>query len=757
MGDTYYELTEFSPVADVNEFTFDRTRSIFAALQQQRDYSVQGLLKRADRKVECIVVDVESDGVPPRNIHGIKYRERLALCILENEKQLVEVYALRKDFPILMHQNLSPPDAPRSLCLYFEPPASVTRSWTPQKFLRRIQSWLEKSAKGEIHPADQPVEQLFFASKYELVLPWNFDELKEGKDNHTVIVAGPERPGEGLTCFLKPLQVHTKPPKGTVKHIEFTLPPIVHGHIEYDPTTLGVLADILTRHGIDILPDLQKALRDGVDEKGVPESADNSLTAILLHIPMARTEATLPEKFFHRAFMVPCGVRHLGLLTGAIVLVEVPEGRRSLKKYFSGEGVLGDQRPTQWRDEAIYPMEVLRQNDTSSARRQSGISGNGPAGVLVGAGSLGSALLNIWGRSGWGRWIVIDNDHIKPHNLSRHTALAIHIGQPKATVVAELHDAVMEGASGITPLYADACDLSQESVTNALTSAQLTIDASTTLEYPRIMSGTEKVGRHISVFITPRGTDAVLLAEDEQRHIRLRTLEAQYYRALIHESWGQNHLDDNLGSFWSGASCRDMSTVLPYSKVLSHASILAEQIPIMAASPRALIRVWQRDPERSSLAVHDVTPAQEIHMDIGKMALFIDSGIVQQLCTWRNGSLPNETGGVLLGYYDFNVSSVTIVTALPAPTDSKSSPGGFERGIVGLEEAVREASRRTAGIVGYIGEWHSHPPRHSASPSKADLIQLCDLARGMAEDGLPAVQLIVGENDVRILHGAVDQ
>lgn len=139
------------------------------------------------------------------------------------------------------------------------------------------------------------------------------------------------------------------------------------------------------------------------------------------------------------------------------------------------------------------------------------------------------------------------------------------------------------------------------------------------------------------------------------------------------------------------------------------------------------------------------------------MALFIDSGIVQQLCTWRNGSLPNETGGVLLGYYDFNVSSVTIVTALPAPTDSKSSPGGFERGIVGLEEAVREASRRTAGIVGYIGEWHSHPPRHSASPSKADLIQLCDLARGMAEDGLPAVQLIVGENDVRILHGAVDQ
>jgi len=110
---------------------------------------------------------------------------------------------------------------------------------------------------------------------------------------------------------------------------------------------------------------------------------------------------------------------------------------------------------------------------------------------------------------------------------------------------------------------------------------------------------------------------------------------------------------------------------------------------------------------------------------------------------------------VLLGYYDFNVNAVVVVAGLPAPSDSKGSPGSFERGIAGLAETIRDAAKRTAGMVGYIGEWHSHPPDHSASPSRHDLVQLIHLALGMADDGLPAVQLIVGEHDLQVLQGAV--
>nr|WP_302685133.1 Mov34/MPN/PAD-1 family protein [Pseudomonas syringae] len=70
-------------------------------------------------------------------------------------------------------------------------------------------------------------------------------------------------------------------------------------------------------------------------------------------------------------------------------------------------------------------------------------------------------------------------------------------------------------------------------------------------------------------------------------------------------------------------------------------------------------------------------------------------------------------------------------------------------------EALKEAAERTGGMVSYIGDWHSHPPGHSAAPSQHDLIQLAHLALGMADDGLPAIQLIVGERDMHILQAEV--
>lgn len=72
-----------------------------------------------------------------------------------------------------------------------------------------------------------------------------------------------------------------------------------------------------------------------------------------------------------------------------------------------------------------------------------------------------------------------------------------------------------------------------------------------------------------------------------------------------------------------------------------------------------------------------------------------------------------------------------------------------------LRQEARHRLLEGKDMVGYVGEWHSHPPGHSASPSRHDLVQLVHLALGMADDGLPAVQLIVGEQDLQILQGAV--
>ena len=475
---------------------------------------------------------------------------------------------------------------------------------------------------------------------------------------------------------------------------------------------------------------------------------DDSFVVILLSLPIVRDEGKEPERIVRRAFLVAIGAQKLGLAINALIF--------HAGKYFQDALGKPDTSPTaSWRSQNLSALEVLRSTDAQSARLQSGISGDGTDSVLVGAGSLGSAMLNLWGRSGWGRWTVLDKDHIKPHNLVRHTAYAQHIGIPKVDAVAQLHEAVMQGASAVIPICADACDISQEIVRNPLRAASLVVDVSTTLEYPRLASTVDSIGRHMSAFVTPDGNAAALLVEDEKRTVRLRTLEAQYYRALIEESWGEHHLDGNLGSFWSGAGCRDISMVLPYSRILGHASVLTEQVRLAACRPTPSIRVWSRHPDTGSVTVHDVKVFAERRLPFGDLTLFVDEGVEQKLRALRAKNAPNETGGVLLGYFDFNVKAVVIVDGLPAPVDSQSSGVWFERGIEGLAAAVADASKRTAGIVGYVGEWHSHPPGHSATPSGRDIVQLDYLAREMEEDGLPAMSLIVGEHDMRVLQGAI--
>jgi hypothetical protein len=63
--------------------------------------------------------------------------------------------------------------------------------------------------------------------------------------------------------------------------------------------------------------------------------------------------------------------------------------------------------------------------------------------------------------------------------------------------------------------------------------------------------------------------------------------------------------------------------------------------------------------------------------------LFVDEGVYEKLRAMRAASLPDETGGILLGYYDLSVKSVVVVDALSAPADSKGSRAAFERGSAG--------------------------------------------------------------------------
>lgn len=749
MAEDLYSLDAVEPLADAGGLTYPRAQHLADAIGRHRDFKLVGLGRWSwtnGELVECLFVEVTCDRVPKNNPYDLRYRERLAVLVRAKREDLPMVLALRKDFPRLVHMNRVAPGTPAHLCLYFEPVAAILRTWTPETFLHRIVWWIEQSARGELHLADQPLDHLFFSSKFELVLPWNYDSLREGSSEF-IIARSEARPDGGITCFLLPRDSMPGRKMRSALLVDVALPAVVNDSVELAPSTLGQLAALLEARGIALLPALQLQLQALAGKMGATVGDDQALTVILVRVPICREAGVEPESTSHRAFVLRDHPLELGVATGALVHLE---GR-----YYSDSAreVLGGAPATAWRELQVTPVDVLFANTPEKARQQSGVAEPGPVGAVVGTGSLGSALLNLWGRSGWGRWTVIDKDHVKPHNLSRHTAIAEQIGDPKVHAVAAQQSAVMQGACDLVPIVGDACDAANTAVRSALTEAALVVDASADLEYPRYASTVDTFARHASVFVTPNGNAGVALIEDASRAQRLRTLEAQYYRAVIDGTWGRDHLAGHLGAFWSGASCRDISMVLPYARVMGHASTFAEHLPALIASSGATIRIWQRDPEDGAVVVHDVQAETERSYPLGELTVFLDAGVERNLHEMRSHGLPNETGGVLLGYYDYNIKALIVVAALPAPPDSRSTPGSFERGVEGLKEAVDEGTRRTGGIVGYIGEWHSHPRGHSAVPSRDDWIQLIHLALGMGDDGLPGVQLIVGEDDLHIWKG----
>lgn len=747
MGEEFYSTPRAVLISDPHDLKIGRARALYDAVLRHPQFAVVELLRMPDAQDrEALVVELECDGVPPNNPYGLRFRERLLISVGSDMKSVPDVYSLRQDFPRLVHQDQTLQGSPAHLCLYFEAPIVTLRSWTPEQFLHRICWWFEKNARGELHPADQPLEHLFFSTPLELVLPWDFEPL--GTASRTYVVGQAEsRPGGGLTVFVRAPRADGKVAQRKAALVELLLPPIAAGPAEQLPSTLGELADVLALRGGQLLPELVIKLREMVGEKGAPAPTDPAFTIILLHVPICRTAGGDSESVSNRAFFLDRDPLDVGEATGALIRVD--------QTYFTAAGILEPETPTRWREFQVEPMEVLMENTPEAARRQSGLTDTGPSGVVVGAGALGSALLNLWGRSGWGKWTVIDNDHVRPHNLSRHTAMANQVGKPKVVAIADLQQAATRGANPLQPVVADALGRDDEQAFPVVADAQCVFDVSAALDYPRLASTMDRWPRHASVFVTPSANAAVALVEDSERQHRLRTLESQYYRALIQEPWGRDHLA-SAGTFWSGVSCRDISTVMPYARVMAHAGLLAEQLPPLVACPNATIRIWQQEGDLGALSVHDVPVESERHLLLDDLNVYFDAGFERELQALRTQGLPNETGGVLVGYYDFNVSILVLVAALAAPPDSIGTPGSFERGVAGLKEVLAKIERQTAGNVRYIGEWHSHPRGHAAAPSHDDFFQLLYLAFGMAQDGLPGVQLIIGEDgDLSLLKGSM--
>jgi integrative and conjugative element protein (TIGR02256 family) len=123
-----------------------------------------------------------------------------------------------------------------------------------------------------------------------------------------------------------------------------------------------------------------------------------------------------------------------------------------------------------------------------------------------------------------------------------------------------------------------------------------------------------------------------------------------------------------------------------------------------------------------------------------------DDYLINKMAELRDKSLPNETGGILLGNVDNEHDICYVIDCIGSSSDSEELPISFIRGCNGLSEKVQKIEEKTIGQVRYIGEWHSHPNGCSVNPSTADIETFKWLAEEMHIDCLPSIMMIIGDN-----------
>lgn len=733
MADEYLQ----SPGEEISviELRIPKAQEIVATIPKLSPYYTLREVRRISDKddSEVVVFDTEVE-IGQRTFYDIRNTERIAVIFPQTDDKFPEVLALRESFPKVPHINLREQEKPRSLCLFDEKYEELELRWTPVLFLERIRGWLSLTAKGELHAADQPLEPLLMGSQMHLIIP--FDLLTKGEESLDLLIIRRAEYGKSAMTLIADRIEKVPPQNGEVPYAATIIKgnPQLHGIINTQPTTLYELHKFLLKAEIDLLSLLRKRLWDFKDNKKYKLMKANLV--LVIDMPKARRDGESPESSDVWAFLIQNTIEEIGIGIGiwakkgdTIASLVPPD---LMKK---GESI------------NIYTINPVNTLSRELATQLNGITTEDKEILLIGGGALGSQVLMALVRMGFGKWTIVDEDCLLPHNLARHALVSDFLGHSKAETLAYHANKIIDGEEMASYIVANVLNplSAADALKSAFNKSHFIIDASTSIPVSRYISrDIDSSARRISLFLSPSGKDSVLLAEDAEREIPLDCVEAQYYRYLINEPSLENHLKRSDGPIRYARSCRDLSFVIPEDLVALHSAICARGIRNISSDSKASISIWEANPTDFSVNSRSIPVYEVSESKFGDWTLYCDSWLLAKISQSRKKRLPNETGGVLLGSFDMQRKIVYVVDTILSPPDSQEWPTVYIRGCQGLKKKVEKIKETTAGMLDYVGEWHAHPGSGTA-PSQDDIKAFSWLVEIMDVCGQPALMMIAAE------------
>ena len=713
--------------------TLDRARQVRDALTLYPFASLIEARRRVTdtRYEELLVVEIDTE-LPQDTDYDIRSPERLAFSFERGDRGYPAVLALRTDFPHVSHLYWTPAGNPKSLCLYEAPWAEVRLRWTGAGFLGDVAKWLCRTAVGELHAGDQPLEPFLYGPPHSVVVPL---DLLAGVAERQAYAAIPVAELEGRPSVLKlvPVDENENPEARRMHVVVAAGEPAVQNAMHDCPQNLMELVDLLRRGGVYLVDAMVEQLQLLLEGGHHPREKDGLL--LLVTLPRQRRPGSDPELREIWAFAI-WPFRDAAIATGRFAASGPgdPLGRVLVPEFDEAKA----------RELGVVALQPIGAIDRAAAKFHNGLDPEAPDPnvVLIGAGALGSQLHSHLSRMGWGRWTLIDEDTLLPHNVVRHRLGENVVGFPKAIALRCVSAAETPHNSVDRAFAEDFLSIEDnEEMIASCRDAHLIVDASTSIAVARYLArDLDSPARRASLFLNPKGRDAVMLMEDTGRSLPLDALESQYYRAVLRDGRLDQHIRKER-TFRYSAGCRDVTARIGQDDVALGSALLSRQL--RCADDQAIAAVW-RQKDDGSVSRVEVPLSESILVDHGGWCFVLDHALVEYVGSLRRERLPAETGGVLVGYFDVPHRRLYIVDALPAPDDSHERRDAFVRGCAGLPDAIRDIEARTSSQVSYVGEWHSHPDGAGVGTSDDDRELLRQIAEEVRADGWPGVMMIVG-------------
>lgn len=693
-------------------------------LERSADYPY-GRVEAVDFTGDNDIVDIllEPELVQDRAVVIVE-KEPVRLVFPPGDDGPPTVYSRRDDFPLdLVHTNYERDGSGLCLCIWEENWGDLSRALTGQRLVERLRDWFARASRGELHHAGQPVEPMIPATSSTMVVPpgpppavWHGIVLDDDDGRMTVLLEhSPRKDGHRRVPFAI---------------FSMEVAPQVHGALHQRPSDLQTLHDLVATMGGDLLGRLGEWLFGQL-------AGGDSAVVLFISIPKLRKAGGEVEAWEHWAFSPT--LRGDALLERLGIAVRETETGKL--------GKLLGSSPAAFEDVGLFGWRVVQRLDRATAREYAGNSALGDARlVAIGAGAIGSNVVANATRAGVGTWTVVDNDLVLPHNLVRQIHVNGLVGLAKAEATAIMLDSILaeEGNKAIRTDFLRPAAHKNE-LGEAVASADLVVDFSASPAVLGALGDDETISRSASFFFNPDGRDLVVFAEAKDRSLRLDEIEAQYFLAAGTEPLLANHFDAaRIDMIRYANACQDLTRPLPPWQVQTLSGIAAGQLLSVLAEEGSRAQVWRLQPDSGAVIPLGLRLRPVRRHAFADFRVTISEEVLEAMQAFREQRLPNETGGVLLGTYDLSRRIVHIVAALPAPPDSRQSPTYFIRGAKHLKPLVEGISARSAGVINYVGEWHSHPDHAEVAPSGDDEEVYDFLKTHLDPTGTPYVMAICG-------------